>query len=308
MKVLDLFCGAGGLAHGFSRIGSEITGVDNSEIAGKTFELNIKGEFLEANLSKEFIKDGGYDIIIGGPPCKPWSAVNVTRRGRKHADYHLLSKFFEHIEYHSPKIFILENVPPITHTPILQKHVKKLIKRGFSIAGKTVRYSDYGAPTGRHRLILVGVANGDGETFFGRLSKYRKPPTTVEHAIWELRNKEKGWIRDHTWPELRTINKYKKYYETKKFGWYILKWNEPAPSFGNVLKTYILHPDSFNDKPARVISPKEGLLIMGFDKSFHFPRDAGLGARYQMIADSVSPVFSYAVARVAKKMLERGEA
>jgi DNA (cytosine-5)-methyltransferase 1 len=125
----------------------------------------------------------------------------------------------------------------------------------------------------------------------------------VKDAIWKLREKKRNEIPDHVWPELKTIDKYRHYYATGKYGWYILKWNEPAPSFGNVMKTYILHPDSFNGQSTRVISVREALLVMGFDNSFRFPQDLGLGARYQMIVDAVSPVFSYAAARVSKDLL-----
>jgi DNA (cytosine-5)-methyltransferase 1 len=110
-------------------------------------------------------------------------------------------------------------------------------------------------------------------------------------------------LPDHVWPELRTINKYRKYYKTGKYGWYILDWKEPAPSFGNVMKTYILHPDAFNGRRTRVISVKEALLIMGYDSRFRFPQDYGLGARYQMVVDSVSPTFSYPAAKVTEEII-----
>ncbi len=35
---------------------------------------------------------------------------------------------------------------------------------------------------------------------------------------------------------------------------------------------------------------------MGFDNAFRFPDGMGLSKRYQMVVDSVSPVFSAAVA------------
>lgn len=73
MKVLDIFCGVGGLTHGFKEADFEITGVDISESAGRTFELNNESEFIQADLSEVLIQ-GDYDIVIGGPPCKPWSA------------------------------------------------------------------------------------------------------------------------------------------------------------------------------------------------------------------------------------------
>jgi DNA (cytosine-5)-methyltransferase 1 len=301
MKVLDLFCGLGGFAQGFKEVGFKVTGVDISESAGKTFELNNNGQFAKADLSKVLICDGDYDIIIGGPPCKPWSAVNTTRRGKRHRDYRLVSRFFRHVEEHLPRIFILENVPLLANDVTLRKHVRKLGQHGYSIVGNIVKYSDYGAPTSRHRFIMFGVKGGEAHIFFDKLSEHIRPPKSVRDAIWELRNKERDEASDHVWPRLRTISKYRSYYERGKFGWYILKWDEPAPSFGNIMKTYILHPDAFNGKPARVISVREALLIMGFDKEFSFPEGVGLGMRYQMVVDAVSPAFSHAAAEVIRE-------
>lgn len=242
-------------------------------------------------------------LIIGGPSCRPWSAVNLTRRGKKHKDYMLLSRFFKHVEHNQPQMFILENVPSITKEITLWRNIKRLKKQGYSVLSQTVIYSNYGAPTKRHRFIAFGIKGKEAALFFKNLSKHERPPTQIKDVIWDLRDKAKGEIRDHVWPNLRTIDKYKRYYETGKYGWYILQWTKPAPSFGNVMKTYILHPDSFNGSTTRVISIKEALLVMGFDKNFHFPEKLGLGARYQMVVDSVSPVFSYAAALTTKEFV-----
>lgn len=91
MKALDLFCGAGGLALGFRKAGFEVTGVDKNASAKETFEVNRIGDFIEADLLKVVIERDQYDIILGGPPCKPWAAVNLVRRGIEHHDYYLLS-------------------------------------------------------------------------------------------------------------------------------------------------------------------------------------------------------------------------
>lgn len=305
MKVLDLFCGAGGLAYGFSKAGFRVTGVDISEIAGKAFEFHTGGKFIKADLSREIIDDDDYDVIIGGPPCKPWSSVNITKRGKDHDDYHLLSRFFKHVEHHSPRMFILENVKPLANDEILQKHIRRLQKQKWSVLPKIVKYSDYGAPTKRHRLIVVGIMDGNAETFFKLLSRSRKTAKTVRDVIWYLKDKERDEIPDHVWPELKTINRYRNYYRTEKYGWYRLRWKEPAPSFGNIMKTYILHPDAFNGGVTRVISVKEASRIMGFNKGFHFP-EGGLGVRYQMVADSVSPRFSVVTTRITEKLLVDG--
>jgi DNA (cytosine-5)-methyltransferase 1 len=284
---------------GFARAGFEVVGVDVSETAGRAFELNKIGKFVRADISKESVQ-GDFDIIIGGPPCKPWSAVNTTRRGKNHRDYQLLSKFFRNVERQMPRLFVLENVPLLANDETLRRNVRRLSKRGYSIMGRIMKYGDYGAPTSRHRFFLFGTREKDAARFFDKLSAYSCSPKTVKDVIWNLRNKQKGEVPDHVWPELKTIDKYMKNYVEKKFGWYILKWNEPAPSFGNIMKTYILHPDSFNGRPTRVISVREALLIMGFDEAWEFPERVGLGAKYQMIVDAVSPIFSYAVANAIR--------
>jgi len=302
LRVLDIFCGAGGLGDGFKKTGFRLEGVDISEKAGRTYELNKVGSFIKADLSHEIV-DGEYEIVVGGPPCKPWSSVNLRKRGIKHQDYHLLSRYFEHIKHHSPKVFLLENVPPLANDQTYKANIKRLEKVGYSVTGKKIVYSDFGAPIRRHRFIVFGTKNGDAQFFFKKLSKYEETPKMVKDAIWSLRDKKKDEANDHVWPELKTINKYKEYYRTGKFGWYILNWDKPAPSFGNIMKTYILHPDSFDGRPPRVISVKEASLIMGFDEDFRFPKGLGLGSRYQMIVDAVSPVFSYAAAKAVKEII-----
>lgn len=42
-KLLDLFCGCGGLSYGFQQAGFDVLlGIDNDETALKTFKKNLK--------------------------------------------------------------------------------------------------------------------------------------------------------------------------------------------------------------------------------------------------------------------------
>jgi DNA (cytosine-5)-methyltransferase 1 len=301
-KALDLCSGAGGMARGFERAGFEVTGVDISEKAVETFRLNNNGSCIQADLLQTMIISD-CDAIIGGPSCRPWSSVNLTKRGTKHKDYRLLSRYYKHIELNRPKVFIMENVPNIANDKSLKRNLRKLERQGYSVMGQVIQYSDFGAPTRRRRYIICGVKDGKASVFFEKLEAHKSPAKNVKDVIWALRDKDKGSVYDHDWPELKTIDRYRRYYETGKYGWYVLNWLEPAPSFGNVMKTYILHPDSCIGQWTRVISVKEATLVMGWDSHFRFPEDIGLGARYQMIVDSVSPVFSYLAANVVKDML-----
>jgi DNA (cytosine-5)-methyltransferase 1 len=316
MRALDLFCGAGGLSLGFSKSKFDVTGVDINNAAKETFELNSIGKFISADLSRDMV-DGDYDIILGGPPCKPWATINTTRRGNKHPDYKLLSRFFDHVTVQKPRAFLMENVPTLQSQPILKKQLARVRSAGYAVATRAVKYSEFGAPTIRRRLIIFGLQNEEGdqnrqgdaaEDFFKRLFSRSTEATTVREAIWYLRRKEMHEEPDHEWPELKTIHKYRKFYATGKYGWYILKWNEPSHSFGNILKTYVLHPDSFNGGITRVISVREAWRLLGFNRGFRLPEELGMEMKYQLAVDAVSPRFSLKAAKTAKEILDNGDA
>jgi DNA (cytosine-5)-methyltransferase 1 len=306
--VLDLFCGAGGLAYGFSRAGFAVRGVDRLPIVSEIFRRNALGEVKVRDLHWK-TENGGANVVIGGPPCRPWSTLNLTRRTNEHANYRLMARFMSHVFQNHPKVFLMENVPAAT------SHAGKLVARlgshlggkGYQTKAQTVKYSDYGAATSRSRLMLFGTRTGDASAFFEELkTRHQRSPATVKEAIWDLRRAKADSVLDHQWPTLNTIEKYRERYRTGQFGWYRLDWDTPAPSFGNVMKTYTLHPSSWRGNPPgdpRVISVREAMSLMGFPRSYSFPPGMGMGQRYQMVVDSVSPVFSAAAAAVIDGLL-----
>ena len=304
-KVLDLFSGIGGLSHGFSNNGFCVTGADKSERAGMVYKIFASPNFINADLGSELV-DGQFDIVVGGPPCRPWSSVNLSKRSEIHRDYHLVERFVEHVEKIKPRIFIMENVPALRSDKGFNTLMERISKLGYSLGTTFVKYSDYGAPTSRRRLIVVGLLEGSADQFICGLEKFNKPPKLLKDTIKEFRYNERGSPSDHVWPNLKTINKYAEKYKTGKYGWRILDWDSPAPSFGNVMKTYILPPDSDPMNPeTRVVSVLEVSRIMGFNHGFSFPEGMHVGERYQMLVDSVSPVFSEVLAKQVLRHLKQ---
>lgn len=288
--VLDLFCGMGGFSLGFTQEGFPSYGVDKDPHCVSTYRWNI-GQCLEMDLRAE-LPDIHADVVIAGPPCRPWSRLNRQRRGINHPDRSLLVVFQEALLEMKPLFFILENVPPLTHDPIFPELVRQVAQAGYSWEYRTLCYADFGAATARRRLFLFGSRVGEIQQFIKNLTALRDRSRTVGEVLTPYSEKHYGEVSDHVWPSLRTIEKYKDKYQTGKYGWYRLRPDLPALSFGNIYKTYTLHPSAWDGMPPRVLSVREALAITGFNDTFSFPPVIPLTAKYRMVADAVSPVFS----------------
>lgn len=71
LRLLDMFCGAGGCAMGYSRAGFDVVGVDNRP------QPHFPFQFVQCD-ALEFCAEQGheYDVIHASPPCQQYS---VTR-------------------------------------------------------------------------------------------------------------------------------------------------------------------------------------------------------------------------------------
>lgn len=305
MRALDLFCGAGGLSLGFKNEGFSVTGADITPYSAGIFSINNIGECIEIDLAQNSVA-GVFDVVMGGPPCRPWSSINVQRRGLLHPDYQLLERFFDHVIKLRPRAFLMENVPPMRSDSGFQSLIEKVRREGYSVVSKSLKYSDFGTATKRRRLFTTGFRDFglDATDFFIRLNDLKEHPITVGQAIRKYEGYAEGEFPDHEWPHLNTIGRYGEYYESGKYGWSKLKYDGYAPSFGNIMKTYILHPRAGEgDFPLRVLSVRETMEIMGFPADFRFPSGMGLGMRYQMVANAVCPIAAQKMARVIREMI-----
>jgi DNA (cytosine-5)-methyltransferase 1 len=130
VRLLDLFCGAGGAAVGYHRAGFEVVGVDIVPQPHYPFE------FYQAD-ALTFPLDG-FDVIHASPPCQAFTVYRNARPNSVPRWPDLIVPCRERLEQSSVP-YIIENVPgaPL-HNPI-------------RLCGTT-----FGIPVRRHRLFEIG--------------------------------------------------------------------------------------------------------------------------------------------------------
>ena len=147
MRLLDLYCGAGGAAVGYHRAGfDEIVGVDIAPQPRYPFE------FVHAD-ALEFLAEHGhdYDAIHASPPCQGYSIMHNLPwlRGR---DYPLLILPTIEMLEALGKPYVVENVMGARHGS------KTLRKRGLEAHGLKAGWlcgAMFGLPFYRHRLFAT---------------------------------------------------------------------------------------------------------------------------------------------------------
>lgn len=104
MKMLDLFCGAGGAARGYQNAGFHVTGVDyraQPRYAGDVFIYGDVFEWLQPDTV------AGFDVIHASPPCQLYSTL-AGRTGHSYPD--TVARTRALLEA-SGKPWVIENVP-----------------------------------------------------------------------------------------------------------------------------------------------------------------------------------------------------
>lgn len=153
--VLDLFAGCGGLSLGFEAAGFTTAGYEMAKSAADTYARNMGGRCVNARLEVGFDYPRA-DIIIGGPPCQPFS-VRGKQRGMKDARDGF-PIFIDAVKRLRPKVFLFENVRNLmfSHKWYLDLILAELRKLGYIVEAQCLNAVSYGVPQNRERIAVVG--------------------------------------------------------------------------------------------------------------------------------------------------------
>ena len=170
-KVLDLFCGCGGFACGFSMAGFEaVLGVDILPPALTTFSINnphanvIVGDIrkLTTEMLLESVGNVQVDVVTGGVPCQGFSRSN-RKRHENDARNFLFNEFVRVVSIVKPKVVVLENVSGLAQmsSGAFKDAISNSISSlGYDVYCTILNAADYGVPQKRQRIFFVGVKPG----------------------------------------------------------------------------------------------------------------------------------------------------
>ena len=167
LKVVDLFCGCGGLSLGFQQAGFNVVAAfDNWPAAIEVYKKNFSHPIFAKDLGNTAeisdILSFKPDMIIGGPPCQDFSSAGHRDETLGRAD--LTLSFADIIRQVRPKYFLMENVPTIQKSPKLAEVLSIFKECGYGVSRRVLNACYCGVPQARKRYIVIG-ALGEGDGF-----------------------------------------------------------------------------------------------------------------------------------------------
>ena len=207
--VIDLFCGVGGLTHGFEKEGfNVVAGIDYDKSCKHAYEANNKSKFLHRDIGEmtaseieNLFPKGSRKILVGCAPCQPFSIFNQQNGGAisetNDQRWKLLYSFADLIKKTKPEIISMENVPLLKRFQkgkVFDDFVATLEAEGYHITYETHNAQNYGVPQRRNRLVLLGSLHGKIEMI---PATHADNPVTVREAIGSLPQIKSGEISEH---------------------------------------------------------------------------------------------------------------
>ena len=264
MRVVDLFCGCGGLSLGFIEAGFNLVAAfDNWDDAITVYHNNFKHPVFKQDLSD--VEDSAQkvskyhpDMIIGGPPCQDFSSAGKRDENNGRGD--LTVDYAHIIEKVRPEWFVMENVDRILKTTKLKEAISIYKSCGYGLTKIVLNASRCGVPQRRKRFIMIGHL-GDQNDFMLNLLQKRQADKEMT-------------IRDYMGNELDIDYYYRHPRSYARRG--IFSVDEPSPTIRGVNRPmpagYTLHHnDPVNSlEGIRPLTSLERSMIQTFPKNFKF--------------------------------------
>jgi DNA (cytosine-5)-methyltransferase 1 len=203
IKLIDLFAGCGGLSDGFEQteLYSTLACVEWETEPCNTLVRRLKDKWNDDDAPEKVLhfdiqrtdelingwsndplygtckglnslarKQGGIDVLIGGPPCQAYSiAGRIRDENGMNDDYRnfLFESYLKVVNHFQPKAFIFENVPGLLSAKpggisIVERITEAIAEKGYEITNDLrgsalIDCTKFGVPQARKRMVILGV-------------------------------------------------------------------------------------------------------------------------------------------------------
>lgn len=339
IACVDLFCGAGGLTHGFILEGLPVVaGIDLDSACRFPYEANNgPAKFIERDISTVTVDeinglfgDSDLTILAGCAPCQPFSTyAQRYELDGKDGKWGLLYQFARLAKGSMPDVITMENVPTVAKHEVFHDFVDTLERLGYKVWYDVVDSSAYGVPQMRRRMVLLASKYARIEM----IQPTHEKPKTVRQAIARLRplsagesapgdklhvtstlsetnlkrikvSKPGGTWRD--WPDHLVAECHRAESGRTYPGVYgRMEWDKPAPTM--TTQCYGFGNGRFgHPEQNRAISLREAAILQSFPRDYAFlPKDGKVSFKVlgRMIGNAVPVDLGRAIARSIKQHL-----
>ncbi|MEA3200572.1 MAG: (cytosine-5)-methyltransferase 1 [Thermoplasmata archaeon] len=308
-RVVDIFAGCGGFGFGFAEHGFRIGhAVEAFRTSLETYVANVPVD--EPRLgdvrAQPYAKFGRPDVLIGGPPCEAFTVANADRRknplDRLYTDPvgSLTLQYAKVVKELQPRVFVMENVPPIMDGPLEAELRMVFARQGYpDIHFNRLQAEDFGTPSHRDRVFISNVVISPPKS---------ARRVTVEEAIADLQsldvevpNHEEIPMRGKRGQRMKEMSEGDSLYQYRAadgrmHGAYTrLRANELAPTVKGLGR--FIHPVE-----DRLLTAREHARLMGYPDDFVF--HGSKNEQLNMIGESVPPPLSKAIAGEVRAALD----
>ena len=192
-SVVDLFCGVGGLSHGFVLERFDVkAGIDLDPSCQHAYESNNRATFYERDVTDvtgewvdSLFAPNVPRVLVGCAPCQPFSSYTRLSGPDPDAKWRLLERFGRIAKEVRPDFVSMENVPRLVTFQGGEPFQKFLdCLSGYQVWKGVVECADYGVPQTRKRLVVL--ASLRGKVGLGEPTHAAHRQRTVRQAIGNL--------------------------------------------------------------------------------------------------------------------------
>lgn len=296
MKIVDLFCGCGGMSLGFANAGFDvIAGFENWDAACTCYNANFNNRCIKMDLSNvdsvvDELKKLSPQIIIGGPPCQDFSLAGDQVEGER---ANLTYSFAEIISKFKPRYFVMENVQQVVESQAYMRARELFVKSGYGITEKVLDASFCGVPQKRKRFFCIGGLEKENDFLSIALSAEQSIfPLTIREY---LNTKNKTFGIDYYYRHPRTYGRRA-----------IFSIDEPSPTIRGVNRPKPLNYKKHDSDPVsptnvRALTYLERACIQTFPDNYIWDNTVSISE--QMIGNAVPVNLALHVATALKNYI-----